>query len=92
MSPLDVLGVGALQTVGVVVAGAAVVVVVGAVVVAVGVVVAGAAVVVAVGVVVVAVDTVVSELPPHPDATNKSASATACLRMAPLCHLSYEGG
>ena len=58
-------------------------------------VVVGAAVVVAatvvVGVAVVA-GVAVSELPPHPEATNKNVSATAYFLMAPVCHPCPEGG
>ncbi len=34
----------------------------------------------------------VSELPPHPETTNKNASATAYFLIAPVCHPSPEGG
>jgi hypothetical protein len=44
-----------------------------------GVVVVGAAVVVALG-------AAVSELPPHPEATNRSARATAYFLTTPACH------
>ena len=58
-------------------------------------VVVGAAVVVAatvvVGVAVVA-GVAVSELPLHPETTNKKATATAYFLMIPVCHPSPEGG
>ncbi len=54
-------------------------VVVGAAVAVAGVVVVGAAVVVALG-------AAVSELPPHPEATNRSARATAYFLTTPACH------
>jgi hypothetical protein len=88
-----------------VVVGAAVVVsatvVVGAAVVAAATVVVGAAVVAAatlvVGAAVVAAATVVvgvavSELPPHPEATNKNVRTTACFLIVGVCHSSPEGG
>ena len=76
-----------------VVAGAAVVV--GATVV-VGVAdVVGAAVVVGAGVAAgatVVTGVAVSELPPHPEATNKNVSTTACFLAVSVCHPSPEGG
>jgi len=58
-------------------------------------------VVVAVGVVVVVVvlvvdsaevDAAVSELPPHPETTNKTVTATACALTFQVCHPSPVGG
>ena len=63
---------------------------VGPAVVVTGVVVVVAATVV-VGVAVVA-GVAVSELPLHPETTNKKATATAYFLMIPVCHLSPEGG
>jgi len=34
----------------------------------------------------------VSELPPHPETTNRNVSATAYFLIAPVCHPSPEGG
>ena len=34
----------------------------------------------------------VSELPPHPETTNKNVSATAYFLIATFCHPSLEGG
>ena len=95
-----VVGAAVVVEVGAAVAGATVVVgatvVAGATVVVVGAtVVAGATVVVAVTVVVgaavvVEVGAAVSELPPHPEATNKNVTATAYFLMVSVCHPSSE--
>ena len=89
-----------------VVVGAAVVVIGATVVVGAAVVVIGATVVVGAAVVVttVVVDArvaagatvvagvAVSELPPHPETTNKNASATAYFFIVSVCHPTPEGG
>ena len=58
-------------------------------------VVVGAAVVVGTTVVVdatVVTGVAVSELPPHPETTNRNVSATAYFLTASVCHPSPEGG
>ena len=95
--------VGAAVVVGGAVVVAATVVVVGATVVVDSAVVVGAAVVAGTTVVVAATvvvgaavvveaGTAVSELPPHPETTNKNVTATAYFLTASVCHPSPQGG
>jgi hypothetical protein len=70
-------------------------VVVGAAVVVAATVVVGTAVVVGAGVAAgatVVTGVAVSELPPHPEATNKNVRTTACFLTVSVCHPSPEGG
>jgi hypothetical protein len=94
---VEVVAAGAVVVVGATVVVGAVVVVVGAtVVVGAVVVVVGATVVVGAVVVVVGATVVtgvaVSELPPHPETTNRNVRTTACFLTVSVCHPSPEGG
>jgi hypothetical protein len=85
-----VVVVGATVVVGAVVVVVGATVVVGAVVVVVGATVVVGAVVVVVGATVVA-GLAVSELPPHPETTNRNVRTTAYFLTVSVCHPSPEG-